>query len=262
MVKPSSGELREYLAFATAIAQEAGASTLQHFRAGVEVETKADDSPVTIADREAEELIRDRIADAWPSHGVIGEEFPETGSGSAFRWYVDPIDGTKMFVRGVPLYGVLIGLEVDGNVEAGVAHFPAVGDTVAAASGLGATLNGRPARVSQASSLSQGTVLFGDLANIEEYGRAEAFDRLQKAAGFRAGWSDAYGHALVATGRAELMLDPIMNPWDCGPFPVILREAGGWFGDWQGEEGMHGGEALSTSRALLDEVLGLIGGRA
>jgi len=253
--------LRPYLEFAVQSAYEAGRLTLGYF--GTEAarpEFKADDTPVTVADREAEHLIRERIEARYPNHAILGEEFGETRKpDSDHLWILDPIDGTKSFVRGVPLYGVLIGLEINGVCEVGAAYFPALDEMICAATGEGCYLNGRRAHASTRS-LAQGIACFTDAASFAEHGRKGAWDRVLSAAGSTRGWSDAYGHALVATGRAELMLDPIMNPWDCGPFPPILREAGGYFGDWSGNETIYAGEGMSTTQALLSEVLRLVHG--
>lgn len=258
-----TADLKPLLDFATELAYDAGRLTLGYFgrdAEGLGLERKADATPVTLADREAEALIRRRVEARYPEHAVVGEEFGADDKDATHRWIVDPIDGTKAFVRGVPLYAVLIGLEVEGRIEVGAAYFPALDEMCAAATGLGCTLNGRPARVSQAASLEESTVGFTDIASFKKYGRAEAWGRLEAASYDRRGWSDAYGHMLVATGRMEAMCDPIMSPWDCGPFPVLLREAGGYFGDWSGEETIYGNEGLSTTRALLPEVLELIQG--
>lgn len=253
-------ELRPYLDLAVQTAYEAGRLTLGYFRTGTaRPEYKSDDTPVTVADREAERLIRSRIRARYPKHAVVGEEFGEEGGADRdHRWIVDPIDGTKSFVRGVPLYGVLIGLEIGGVCEVGAAYFPALDEMVCAASGEGCYSNGRRVRVVETERLADGLVSFTDAASFEEHGRGREWGDLLAAAGPCRGWSDAYGHALVATGRAELMLDPVMNFWDCGPFPPILREAGGYFGDWSGNETIYGGEAMSTTRTLLPEVLGII----
>jgi histidinol-phosphatase len=250
--------LRRYLDFAVETAYLAGRLTLGYFQTGLRPDLKEDRSLVTVADRQAEELIRERIERRYPDHAIVGEEFglKET-QGSDHRWFVDPIDGTLSFVRGVPLYAVLIGLEIEGEIEVGVAYFPALGEMLAAASGEGTWFNGRRVRVSTVSRLRDSVVAFTDAANFQRHRRAKEWARIQQATYYRAGWGDAYGHALVATGRVELMLDPIMNAWDCGPFPPILREAGGYFGDWQGRRTIHGGEAMSTSEALLPEVLAL-----
>jgi len=253
--------LRPYLDFAVETAYLAGRLTLGTFQTGVQPDFKSDNSPVTIADRKAEEFIRHRIEQEYPSHAIVGEEYGTAGNeGASHRWFIDPIDGTKSFIRGVPLYAVLIGLEIEGQVEVGVACFPALDELVAAATGEGCWWNGRRAHVSSKSSLKEATVVFTDVANFSNYGRADAWERIKKNTYFRAGWGDAYGHMLVATGRVELMLDPVMNAWDCGPFPPILKEAGGYFGDWSGNPTIHGNEALSTTQVLLPEVLSLIQG--
>ena len=255
----ASSHLQEYVEFAVRTAHEAGRLTLGYFRTELQPEMKADDTPVTIADRKAEELIRRRIEQRFPGHRIVGEEFGTTGAdASAPCWWIDPIDGTKAFVRGVPLYGVLIGLEIEKRIVAGSAYFPALDEMLYAADGAGCFLNGRRCRVSSAENLSRGTVSFTNAASFKTAGRDAAWQRVLDVAYHSVGWSDAYGHALVAAGRLELMLDPIMNPYDCGPFPVILREAGGYFGDWSGNETIYGNEALSTTRALLPEVLSLI----
>jgi histidinol-phosphatase len=256
-------KLLPYLEFCVQTAYEAGRFTLGYF--GTEAarpEFKADDTPVTVADREAERLIRDRISARYPTHAIMGEEYGAVdGTDPDYRWIVDPIDGTKSFVRGVPLYGVLIGLEIEGVCEVGAAYFPALDEMVCAATGEGCYRNGRRTRVSTTRSLAQGIASFTDAASFDEHGRAGAWRRLLSTAGGSRGWSDAYGHALVATGRVELMLDPVMNPWDCGPFPPILREAGGYFGDWSGNETIYANEAISTTSILLPKVLSLIENR-
>jgi len=252
-------DLQDLFDFTVETAFLAGRQTLGHYQAGVHVDKKADNSPVTIADRNAEQLIRSRIEKRYPTHAILGEEFGESTSEEAtHRWFVDPIDGTKSFVHGVPLYAVLIGLEIEGVIQVGAAYFPGLDEMIAAADGLGCWWNGRRAAVSECVSLDQAVMAYTDLNNMDLYGKRSAFDRLRKSTYYRAGWGDAYGHMLTATGRVEIMLDPIMNAWDCGPFPVILREAGGYFGNWQGEETIYANEALSTSKLLLPKVLEIL----
>jgi len=254
-------QLDEYFSFAAETAYLAGRLTLGYFQTGVRPDFKADDTPVTRADREAEQLIRRRIEARYPSHAIVGEEFGGNASTeTAFRWYIDPIDGTKSFMRGVPLYAVLLGLEIEGRAEVGAAYFPALDEMLVAATGMGCWWNGRRARVSDEERLFRSYVAFTDPASFGKYGKEAAWQRLQQATYHRAGWSDAYGYLLAATGRVEIMLDPIMSDWDCGPFPPILREAGGYFGDWQGQETIHGQEGLATSRRLLPDVLRVLKG--
>jgi myo-inositol-1(or 4)-monophosphatase len=253
--------LRNYLHFAIETAYLAGRLTLGYYQTGIQPDFKPDDSPVTVADKKAEELVRARIESTYSGHEILGEEF---GQGAAFhnashRWIVDPIDGTKSFTRGIPLYSVLLGLEIEGKVDVGVAYFPALDEMVAAATGEGCWWNGRRSRVSDVSTLSRAYVAYSDPRSFDDYNRSEVWERLKKATYFRGGWGDAYGYALIATGRAELMLDPIMDAWDCAPFPPILSEAGGYFGDWQGNRTIWGNEALGTTDTLLPQVLELIG---
>jgi myo-inositol-1(or 4)-monophosphatase len=253
--------LRHYLDFAVETAYLAGRLTLSYFQTGVASEYKSDQSLVTVADRKAEELIRTRIERQYPRHAIVGEEYGITGTESAgHRWFVDPIDGTASFVHGVPLYSVLIALEIEGEIQVGVAYFPGLNEMLAAATGEGCWWNGRRTWVSTVSSLDQSVVTFSDVANFARHGRSAEWQRIEAATYYHAGWGDAYGHALVATGRVQLMLDPIMSAWDCGPFPAILGEAGGYFGDWQGNVTIYGNEALSTTQKLLPQVLDLIRG--
>jgi histidinol-phosphatase len=255
----SSPDLRSYMNFAAETAYLAGRLTLGYFGTGIRPDFKADDTPVTVADRLSEELIRRRIEGRYPDHAIVGEEFGEKeAAGASHRWFIDPIDGTKSFIRGVPLYAILVGLEVDGTVEAGAAYYPGTDELLCAATGHGAWWNGRRAHVSGLADLGRAFVSYTDISAFRTHGKQAAWDRLAARAYCRAGWTDAYGYLLVATGRIEIMLDPIMEPHDCGPFVPILKEAGGYFGDWRGNRTIFGREGLGTNGALLEEVLGLL----
>lgn len=254
--------LSSYLDFAVETAYLAGRLTLGYFQAGIRPEFKQDHTPVTVADKKAEEFIRSRIEKKYPGHAVVGEEYGTSAHENAdHRWYIDPIDGTKAFTHGVPLYGVLMGLEINGEVEVGVVFFPALNEMISAATGLGCRFNGRPARVSSVNRMDEAVVTFTDAGSFAGHGRKQAWQRIREAAYVSAGWGDAYGHCLVATGRAEAMFDPVMEVWDCAPFPPILREAGGYFGDWSGNQTIYAKEAISVNEALLPSVLELISGR-
>ena len=251
-------KLEKYLDFAIETAYDAGRLTLGHFQTGIQADYKLDNSPVTVADKLAEELVRSRIEKKFPKHAIWGEEFGEKDSTSAFRWIVDPIDGTKSFIRGIPLFSLLMGLEIEGTCEVGVVYFPALNEMVYAATGGGCFWNGKKTRVSQITELDKSFVSYSDIYNMEKYGKKEQWEKIQNSTYYRGGWPDAYGHALVATGRVEIMLDPVINDWDCGPFPPILKEAGGYFGDWKGNETIYGDEAISTSKILLPKLLELL----
>lgn len=257
-----SQSYRAYLDFAIDAAWQAGRYTLQYFQSQIGVEWKRDASPVTVADRGAEELLRRLIEQRYPGHAIVGEEFgDEHQSGAPVRWIIDPIDGTRSFIRGVPLYAVLIGLEIEGEMVAGVANFPALDEMVAAAKGEGCYWNGRRTRVSSRKSLAESMVCYTDVAHFAAHGRGEAWQRIQQASHSQRGWSDAYGYLLVATGRVEAMLDPIMSPWDCAALLPILQEAGGTFTDWQGTPTIYGNEGMATNGHVLDELLQLIEAR-
>lgn len=231
-----AAQLREATAFAVESAQLAGAFTLGYFNAGTPHELKEDRSPVTVADRGAEERLRKRIEAAYPDHGILGEEYGETRAGARARWILDPIDGTVSFISGVPLYSVLVALELDGEVVAGVIHLPALGETVWAAKGQGCWWNGRRARVSDATTLSQSRLCTCGTKLMVDTGHNAEFERVRAGCLLDRGWSDAYAYALLATGRAEVVMDPIMKIWDNAAPAICVREAGGRFGDWQGND--------------------------
>lgn len=244
-------------------AREAGDLTLRYFqRDNFSVELKADASPVTIADRQAEIHLRERITAAFPADAILGEELPERPGTSGFRWILDPIDGTKSFISGVPLYGTLIGVEHQGRSVVGVIRIPALDECVYAAAGQGAWYTAGDAeplaaRVSSKDKLSAGLFCTSAVKTFEKQGRLPAYNRLQAAAWLTRTWGDCYGYLLVATGRAEVMVDPQMNVWDCAALQPVLEEAGGTFTDWSGTPTIHAGEAIATNGRVLDEVLAI-----
>lgn len=256
----SAAPLRTLLDFAIDAAWQAGRITLGYFQRQVAVERKGDQTPVTVADREAESHIRDLIGRYWPDHGILGEEFGHQCGSSPYRWILDPIDGTKSFLCGVPLYATLIALVENDSPILGVANLPALGELVYASRGGGCFWNGRPARVSEVSSLQDAVLLASSLDASARYGKAEAWRRLVSATYLQRTWGDAYGYTLVATGRAEVMVDPIMSVWDCGPLAVILEEAGGTLTDWDGEPTIWGESSIATNGALYEDVMQLVRG--
>ena len=248
----------ELLDFAVDIARGAGEITLKYFRQDPETSKKADGSFVTIADREAEKFLRQRILERFPDDTVLGEEEGESKGNSGRRWVVDPIDGTFAFVHGVPFYGVLIGVEVDDEPTVGVVNIPALDEIVYGAKGRGAFLNGRPARVSVTTGLEESLVLCTEFSACERYGFGAAAAELQRRAKATRTWGDCYGYVLVATGRAEVMLDPVMNLWDCAALLPIIEEAGGTFTDWRGVRTISGGNSVATNGLLFDEVMMIV----
>ncbi|SRR5581483_4045419 len=250
--------LQPLLDFALDAAWQAGRITLGYFQTQVQVERKSDYSPVTIADRESEKKLRALIGNAWPDHGILGEEFGSTDATTDFTWIIDPIDGTKSFVQGVPLYAVLVALTERKQPVIGVAHFPALNETVYAARGLGCFWNGRRVHVSQVRDLKDAVLLGSEVVVRNNPARADGWQRLVDRTYIQRTWGDAYGYALVATGRAEIMVDPEVKVWDCAPFQVILEEAGGTFTDWNGMPTVYAGASIATNDLLLEQVLALV----
>jgi histidinol-phosphatase len=247
---------RELLEVATEVALAGGRHTLQYFNAGVAVELKPDQTPVTRADREAEALIRTLIERRYPTHAIVGEEGGETAGSAPIRWIVDPLDGTKSFVHGVPLYGTLVGVEVHGEPLVGVIFLPALDELVTAARGEGCYWNGQPARVSTVADLAQALVCSSDERHARE--RSSAYLDLASRTRLQRTWGDCYAYVLVATGRAEVALDPMMNLWDCAALAPIIREAGGHFTDWKGRDTIHAPEAVATNAALHQLVIDVL----
>jgi len=257
-------DLRSRMDFAADLARAAGAVAMRYYQTQLPVEWKADRTPVTAADRESEKLIRDGIDRLYPHDGILGEELGERRGRSGKNWIVDPIDGTKSFLQGVPLWGVLIGLEGPEGPEMGIVYLPALDELVCAARGQGCLWNGKPAKVSPVTDLSQACFSYTSLETFQKAGPevAASWPRLQAASRLQRGWGDCYGHVLVATGRADAMFDPVLAAWDCAPFLPILEEAGGSFTDWKGNRTIRGGSGLSTNGKLLEPVLALLRGPA
>jgi histidinol phosphatase-like enzyme (inositol monophosphatase family) len=246
-----------FLDFAVDAAHQAGRVALGYYHAGTAVERKADSSPVTAADRDAERLLRRLITARFPSHSILGEEFGAEDRDQAYRWILDPIDGTKSFIHQVPLWGVLVGLVVEGVPSVGVAHFPGLHETFAAARGEGGTWTGGPLRVSATARLDDAVIVYTDGRDLERK-LGPRWPRLRDRTALQRGWGDCYGHCLVASGRADVALDPHMNIWDCAALVPIVQEAGGTFTDWKGRPVIDGGDAVSTN-GRLNEVFACLG---
>ena len=247
------------LAFTVQTAYMAGRSTLAHFNNGVVYEAKADATPVTIADRQAERLIREAIERQYPGEATLGEE--EGGDASIpDRWVVDPIDGTKSFISGVPLYATLLSYEVDGMPIVAAVYFPALDEMVYAERGRGTMWNGRVAHVSTRPQISGSVICCGGHKSQSKYGRSDGLNDVAVRALATRTWSDAYGHALVATGRAEAMLDPVVARWDISAPRLIVEEAGGRCSTYAGGDPFELAHAeyelVSTNGLVHDELLG------
>lgn len=243
-----------------------GQNTLQYFqKPDVGYERKSDHSPVTIADKDTEEKMRAKILGLFPNDSILGEEFGDVEGDSGFRWILDPIDGTKAFIGGVPLYGTMVGLEVDGGCVAGGIAVPGIGEGIYACKGQGAwhvtpanMKNGTGpvrAHVSSAANLSQSILASAEPRSFQTRGALDTLMDLDSRTYFARNWGDCYGYMLVATGKVEVMIDPIMSLWDAAAVQPIVEEAGGTFTDWNGEPTVYNGEGIATNGKVLEEVL-------
>ena len=264
-ITPSQLETR--LAFAVEIARQAGEQTLELFRTpSLDVDRKSDGSPVTAADRAAEKLLRQRIGEEFPDDAILGEEFGETPGTSGFRWVLDPIDGTKAFISGVPLYTTLVAVLHDDQPQIGVIFAPAAGEMVHAARGLACwhTLGSAPQKRTQVSNVDKLENAVCVTSSVRSFttertldGRP-VYDRLESACRITRTWGDAFGYLLVATGRAEIAIDPAMSLWDSAALQPIIEEAGGHFFDWQGQATVHSEEAIATNGKLTEQVQAIV----
>ncbi len=252
--RPPDGRVLEV---AIAAARAAGAGALRYYREGFDVTLKPDQTPVTQADREGEQVIREVITRAFPDHGFLGEEYGAEGS-SEVRWIIDPIDGTRNFVRHIPIWAVLIGFEEHGSVTAGVMFNPITDELFAAAKGAGASLNGSRVRVSAVAGLSQAFFIHAALGIVRQTGHWERFVRLIDATDRQRGFGDYYGYALVAAGQAEIYAEVDLKPWDLAPAKIIVEEAGGRFTDLEGRSTIYTGTALATNGHVHDAALRLL----
>lgn len=223
----------------------------------LDTQTKSDGSPVTLADREAESVMRDLIQKHHPSHGIIGEEFGNHNKGAEFTWVLDPIDGTVSFAHASPLFGTLIALMHQGQPVLGAIHQPILRQ-LCLGDGETTTLNGEPVQMRDTLTLSESTLLGTDLAKIDEYQDYAGFERLRHQTKVFRTWGDCYGYLMLAAGWADVMIDPIMNPWDILPLVPIIRGAGGVITTWEGGDPVQGSSSVAATKRLHGEVLALL----
>jgi histidinol-phosphatase len=238
-------------------AEAAGEVAMTYYRGGFEVTIKPDQTPVTQADREAEQAIKAILRRAYPDHGFLGEEFGEEGSKER-RFIIDPIDGTKNFIRRVPIWAVLLGLEEAGEITAGVMLNPALGEMFWARRGDGAWSAGERLRVSDCARLDEATLLHSDLHLMREGGFWDPLVRLVDACRRTRGFGDYYGYGLVAGGKAEIYVETDLKPWDAAPVKILVEEAGGRLTDFSGRPTIYGGSVLATNGRLHEQTLALL----
>lgn len=249
----------ELLRFAHHLADLADAITLPGFRSGPAVEHKPDGTPVTDADRGAERAIRSAIAERFPTHAVLGEEDGLAGDPTAPRWIVDPIDGTKNFVRGNPVWATLIALQIDGIEVLGVVSAPALGSRWDGVAGGPARQDGHEVHVSDVSSLDAAEVSFGGLGYFEAHGLGGAVSGLTARTARQRGYGDFWQHCLVASGACDVAIEAEVSLWDLAAVKVVVEAAGGRFTDLAGTPTADGGNALSSNGRVHDEVLAVLG---
>jgi histidinol-phosphatase len=243
------------------LARKAGRLALRHFTGTFTVEWKQDQSPVTLADRDAETLLRTGLLGAFPNDGFLGEEHGEKAGTSGYRWIIDPVDGTRNFVRGIPLWGTLVGLEYRGEPIAGVVEVPALGMSWRALRGDGAYHGERRLRVSEIGDIAQATMFYTSLSWFERAGRRDVFLKLAMRAQTQRGYGDFYGHVLVAQGSGEFMVEHGAHIWDLAALLPIVEEAGGRFTDWDGNRTIARPDVLVSNSRVHDEALAILQGK-
>jgi len=255
-----NSEWRSRYEVAVSAARRAGRVALGYFDGSFLVETKADQSPVTVADRESENLLRRILSEAFPDDGLLGEEYGNTPGHSGYRWILDPIDGTRNFVRGIPVWGTLVGLEYQGEPIAGIVEVPALKQTFRALRGDGAYRDDTRIRVSEVAELAKSFVFYSSLSWFVKAGRQEAFLELCRCTQQQRGFGDFYGHMLVAQGSGELMVEHGVHIWDVAAIQPIVEEAGGRFSDWDGTATIHRPDVLISNGKVHEQALALLRG--
>ena len=250
-------ELIEYENFCKVLAMASAEVIRKYFRTSISVESKSDNSPVTIADKKAEEVMRELISKHFPDHGIVGEEFGETNKNTEYKWILDPIDGTKSFICGAYSFGTLIGLLKNGEPILGVYNHPIFNDFLIG-DNIKTRINGEITFIRNCRELNKAVLLTTDHLNIEKYQDIKKFNKLIKKVKLYRNWGDCYGYYLLATGYADIMIDPIMSPWDLLPLIPIIKGAGGVITDYQGNDPLKGKSAIAASTHIHSEIISLL----
>lgn len=250
-------ELNELKNFSKYLADESGKIILRYFRSKVNIETKNDESPVTIADKHAEEVMRSLIEKEFPEHGILGEEFGVSNESAEYQWILDPIDGTKSFISGTVTFGTLIALLKNGQPVLGVINQPVLNEFLIGDNDS-AELNNVQVKVRECGKIENATLLTTDHLNIEKFQNAKAFENLMRRVKMYRQWGDCYGYYLVATGFADIMIDPIMSVWDTMALIPIIRGAGGEITDYQGNDPVKGNSTVATAGKIHEDVISIL----
>jgi myo-inositol-1(or 4)-monophosphatase len=250
-------ELNDYKRFAAYLAELSGAIIKKYFRTVISVETKSDNSPVTIADKSAEELLRDKIMSKYPEHGILGEEYGTYNESAEHKWILDPIDGTKSFITGIATFGTLIGLLQDGIPVLGLFHQPILGELLIG-DNESTELNGKRIKIRPCAKIEGATLLTTDHFMIGNYKSQKAFNRLAKKVKLYRTWGDCFGYYLLCTGYADIMVDPIMSPWDALPLIPIIKGAGGRVTDYEGNDPLQGNSIIAAASDIHSQVVEIL----
>lgn len=256
-----SPEVERRLKLANQLVREAGSIILKYFQTDLfELQKKGDGSPLTIADQETEQFLRSGIEGLFPEDSIVGEEFDDKQGETEVRWILDPIDGTKSFISGVPLFGTMIGVEIAGKPTIGSVYFPALDEGVYASSGRGAWHFCRDetpvqAKVSTNSNMAEAVIVTSEAETFADRDAVDVWGALTDASYFARTWGDVFGYMLVATGRVDVMIDPELKIWDAAAVQPIIEEAGGRFTDWAGTPSIDAGEAIGSNGAIHEQVL-------
>lgn len=238
--------------------RDAGDLALDYFNRGAHVETKPDLSPVTIADKSAEKLLRDELSALFPNDGFLGEEHGNQPGTSGYRWIIDPIDGTRCFIRKIPHWATLVGLEYNGEIVAGIAYEPVYNNMYRAAIGHGAFKNDEPIRISGIAKLNETLACYSGFRFFQEAGKDSQFHRLLNAVDRARGYGDYYGFLLVAQGSCDLMVDHGVHIWDIAALKIIVEEAGGQFSDWSGGQDLERPDCIASNRHVHQDALAIL----
>jgi len=250
-------ELDNFKSFSKYLADKSGEIIKNYFRTDFSIESKQDLSPVTIADKKSEETMREIIMKEFPDHGIIGEEFGEHNKNADYKWILDPIDGTKSFICGAVAFGTLIALTKNGEPVLGVINQPIL-DEFLFGDNSTAELNGRAVKLRACNKIEDSVLVTTDYLNIEKYQNIKKFQELIKKVKLYRGWGDCYGYYLLATGYADIMIDPIMSPWDLLPLIPIIKGAGGVITDYKGNDAINGKSAVAASTQIHKEVISIL----
>lgn len=251
-------ELSAVLDAATDIAERASEIPLSYFRQAILIEMKENMTPVTIADKKTEEFIRKELRTSFPNFGIIGEEFGQEGTDKEYVWTIDPIDGTRSFIRGIPLFGTLLSLLEHGQPIVGIMVLPALEETYSAARGMGTRCNGNKLHVSAIRKINASNISCGDTYCFEDSNKTHVLKKLIDNAEAVRGYTDCFGHSLVMRGAMDAMVDPVVNLWDVAPLACLVEEAGGTYYNFKGEKTIQGSDFVASNTYLKEEILSLL----